>query len=83
MSQMTANTGATTEVDTTSDKDEQSAPRWRRPLKSGLLWTGATTILNKVTWSHLVSDPLTPWAQAPGLSYVRPFIHFMFAEYRF
>ena len=38
----------------TSDKEEQPAPRWRRPLKSRLQRTGATTVLNKVTWPYEV-----------------------------
>ena len=55
MRQVTAYTGTTTEWDTTSDdEEEQPAPRWRRPLKSGLHRTGATTVLNKVTWPYEV-----------------------------
>ena len=45
--------GATTEGDT-SDNEEQPHPRWREHLKSGLHRTGATMILNKVTWPHKV-----------------------------
>ena len=41
--------------DSMSDKEEQPAPRWRKTLKSGLHWTGATRELNKVTGPHEVA----------------------------
>ena len=53
MRQIPADTGATTEGDT-SDEEEQPPPRWREHLKSGLHRTGASMVLNKVTWPHEV-----------------------------
>ena len=38
----------------TSDEEEQPSPRHRRPLKSGLHQTRATTVINKVTCPHKV-----------------------------
>ena len=54
MMQVTAYTGATNDGDSMYDEEEQLAPRQRRLLKSGLHWTGVTTVLNKVTWLHEV-----------------------------
>ena len=51
---VTTYTGARTEENMTSDEEEQLGPRWRRLLKSGLHRTGATMVLNKVTWPHEV-----------------------------
>ena len=48
MRQVPADTGATTEEDT-SDKEEQLPPRQREHLKSGLHRTGASMVLNKIT----------------------------------
>ena len=53
MRQLTAYTSATTKGDT-SDEEEQPAPRWRKYLKSDLHGTGATLVLNKVTWPNEV-----------------------------
>ena len=54
MRQVTAYTGPIMEGDTMSDEEAHLAPRWRKHLKSGLHWTWATTVLNKVTWPHEV-----------------------------
>ena len=45
-------TETTTEGDSTSDKEEQLAPRWRKLMKPDMHRTGATAVLNKVTWPH-------------------------------
>ena len=52
MRQVTTYTGATIKGDTMSDEKKQPAPRWRRPLKSGMHQTEANRVLTKVTWPH-------------------------------
>ena len=45
--------GATPKEDSTSEED-QPAPRRRKQIKSGMDQTGATAVVNKVTWPHEV-----------------------------
>ena len=55
MRQLPAFSGATANEELSSDDEYQSAPRRRhKNLKSGMDRTGATTVINKVTWPHEV-----------------------------
>ena len=49
MGQVTADTGVTTEGDT-SNNEEQPTSRWREHLKSSLHRTGISMVPDKVTW---------------------------------
>ena len=49
MKQLPTYSWAMTDGDSTSEEEDQQAPRQRKQIKSGMDRTGATTVLKKVT----------------------------------
>ena len=55
MRQLPTLSGTTANEDSSSDDEDQPAPRCRpKNQKSGMHRTGATNVLNKITWPHEV-----------------------------
>ena len=69
MRQLPAYSGATAKEGSTSEEEDQPAPRKGKKIKSGIDRTGATTVISKVTWSHEVVYTSAGKSQPPTRTY--------------